>query len=67
MGKAIEVDLATGEVIERDMTPDELKAQISIRRSAKEQDDQLESKIAKKLAVYEKLGLTQEEIDSLLA
>jgi hypothetical protein len=67
MAKAMEVNVATGQVIERDMTADELALQAESKAESAARDAEQQSNAAKKLAVYKKLGLTQAEIDILLA
>jgi hypothetical protein len=67
MAKVIEVNALTGEVIERDMTTGELALQAESKAESMARETEQESKTAKKLAVYEKLGLTQDDIDALLA
>ena len=67
MAKAMEVNVLTGEVIKRDMTADELALQAQSKATSDARDADQELKIAKKLAIYEKLGLDPDEIDALLA
>ena len=71
MTTAIEINCATGEVTERELTAEEL-AQREVDALAFEQakatDDQAKAdKEAAREAVYAKLGLTAEEIAALLA
>jgi hypothetical protein len=67
MAKAMEVNVLTGEVIKRDMTADELALQAEAKAETDAREAQQESNAAKKLAVYEKLGLTPDEVAALLA
>lgn len=67
MAKVMEVNAATGEVIERDMTADELALQAEAKAETDAREAQQESNAAKKMAVYEKLGLTPDEVAALLA
>jgi hypothetical protein len=61
MGKVIEHNAETGEIVERDQTADEIKqAQIDVKAQA----DATAAKLAKeqaKQAVLERLGLTEAE------
>lgn len=66
MAKAMEVNVATGEVIERDMTADELARQADSKAETMAREADQESKAAQKLAIYEKLGLTSDEIEILI-
>ena len=66
MAKAMEVNVATGEVIERDMTADELAQQANSKAETMAREANQESKAAQKLAIYEKLGLTSDEIEILI-
>ena len=67
MAKAMEVNVLTGEIIKRDMTADELALQAEAKAETDAREAEQESKAAKKLAVYEKLGLTPDEVAALLA
>ena len=67
MAKAMEVNVLTGEVIKRDMTADELALQAEAKAESVAREAEQESNAAKKLAVYEKLGLTPDEVAALLA
>jgi hypothetical protein len=67
MAKAMEVDVLTGEVTKRDLTADELTLQAESKAESKAKEAEQETKTAKKLAIYEKLGLTPEEVAALLA
>jgi hypothetical protein len=66
MGKVMEVNVSTGEVIERDMTADELAQQAASKVESMAREANQESKAAQKLAIYEKLGLTPDEIEILI-
>jgi hypothetical protein len=67
MAKATEIDILTGEVTKRDLTADELALQAESKAESTAKEAEQESKAAKKLAVYEKLGLTPDEVAALLA
>ena len=67
MAKVMEVNVETGKVIERDMTADELAQQAQSKAETMARDAEQELKAAKKLAVYEKLGLSPDEVTALLA
>jgi hypothetical protein len=66
MTKVMEVNVATGEVIERDMTADELALQAESKAKSMAREADQEFKAAQKLAIYEKLGLTPDEIEILI-
>ena len=66
--KAIEVDAETGEVIERDLTSDELAERLIMQSAASNRQTELDAKIAAResaLAKLADLGLTAEEIAAL--
>jgi hypothetical protein len=69
MTTAIEVNCATGEVLERELTADELaqrQADAEAYAEQKAADDQAAAdKKAARNAVYAKLGLTADEIAAL--
>jgi hypothetical protein len=69
MTNAIEINCATGEVIERPLTAAELtqrEADAKAALDAKAADEKAAAdKEAKRLAVYAKLGLTADEIAAL--
>ena len=66
MKKAI-YNVATGEVIEREMNADEL-AQVEIdKANAAQRKAQAEAKAAEKAALLDRLGITEEEAKLLLA
>ena len=67
MAKAMEVDVLTGEVTKRDLTADELTLQAESKAESTAKEAEQETKTAKKLAIYQKLGLTAEEVAALLA
>jgi hypothetical protein len=67
MAKATEVDVLTGEVTQRDLTAEELALQAESKAESAAKEAQLELNAAKKLAVYEKLGLTSDEVAALLS
>jgi len=62
MEKITEVNCETGEVIERDETPEELAAR---EQSAQQEEEALANRQSA-LAKLQALGLTEEEIQSLL-
>ncbi len=66
-----EHDVATGEIIVRDMTADELaQYEKDVARWAKIKSDQAAAVIAKAVArqaVLTKLGLTSDEVEALLS
>jgi hypothetical protein len=62
MEKITEVDCETGEVIERDETPEE----IAIREQSAQQEAEALAIKQSALAKLQALGLTEEEIKSLL-
>jgi hypothetical protein len=69
MTTAIEVNCTTGEVVERELTPDELaqrKADAVAAEAEKAANDKAAAdKAAARQAVYVKLGLTADEIAAL--
>ncbi len=69
MTTAIEINCTTGEVLERELTADELAQRESDAKAAAEKkaadDKAAADKAAKRLAVYNKLGLTADEIAAL--
>ena len=66
MKKAI-YNVATGEVIEREMNADEL-AQVEIdKANAAQRKAQAEAKAAEKAALLDRLGITEDEAKLLLA
>jgi hypothetical protein len=67
MAKAMEANVATGEVIERDMTAEELTAQELSRTESLARENEQESKIAARQAVLDRLGLTKDEAQLLLS
>jgi hypothetical protein len=60
-------DTETDEVIDREMTAAEYKTYLEDQKTAEAMVKAKEEAIAKKQAVLEKLGLTAEEVASLLA
>lgn len=67
MTKLIEQNIETGEIIERDMTADELAQFEADQAKSQAAIDAAEVKKAAKNALLEKLGLTQEEAKLLLS
>ena len=69
MTTAIEINCETGEVIERELTADELAQREADAKAAADQkaaqDKAAADKVAARQAVYAKLGLTAEEIATL--
>jgi len=60
-------DLSTGEIVEREMTDDELaQLQADLAKQAQHETEQA-TKAAARQAVLDKLGLTAEEIAALLS
>ena len=57
----------TGEVIERDMTAEELAQWETDNAEAAERQAEAEAKAAQKAALLDRLGITQEEAKLLLA
>jgi hypothetical protein len=57
----------TGEVIERDMTADELAQWEADKAESVQDKAQAEAKAAQKAALLDRLGITQEEAQLLLA
>jgi len=64
------LDASTGEVIEREMTEAETADLIAFQSEAQQKKAEREAEAADtkatKIAAYEKLGLTQKEIDALI-
>ena len=71
MAKAIEVNCTTGEVTERDLTPDELQAQADAAAQAEAERVAAEAEAAEKAtakaALLKRLGITADEAALLLA
>ncbi len=69
MTTALEINCATGEVTERELTADELAQRETDAKAYADQkaadDKAAADKAAKRLAVYTKLGLTADEIAAL--
>jgi hypothetical protein len=59
-------DIATGEIVERDMNADELAQHKIFADEAKAQDQAQTAKQVARQAVLDKLGLTADEADALL-
>jgi maleate cis-trans isomerase len=62
MNRIIELNCTTGQIIERDETPEE----IAIREQAAEQEAQALATRQSALAKLRALGLTEEEIEAIL-
>jgi len=71
MTKAIEVNCATGEITERDLTAAELQAQADAQAQAEAEQAQAEAdaatKATAKAALLKRLGITADEAALLLA
>jgi DNA-binding protein H-NS len=68
MGYTIkEVDLDSGEVIERDMTEQEIQTLENERKKRAEEDKKVIDQINARKAVLEKLGLTEDEAKILFS
>ena len=71
MTTAIEINCATGEVTERELTADELaQRELDAKAAADQQSNQDKAaadKEAAREAIYTKLGLTADEIATLIA
>lgn len=66
MGQVIEIDAATGIVVERDFTPEEL-AQREVDAAAEvERQSMIAEKAAARAALLERLGITADEASLLL-
>ena len=69
--KAIEVNCETGEVIERDLTPDEIAANeaaaVEAEANAKKAEAEARANAKSKQAVLDKLGLTADEAAALFS
>jgi hypothetical protein len=61
------IDCATGEELERELTAEELKQEAKDALIAKAQAEEKAALEAKKQEVFAKLGLTAEEVATLLA
>ena len=66
MTKIIEHNVATGEIIERDMNADELKTREILGKAAKTQQEAEAQNAKAKAALLEKLGITEDEARLLL-
>lgn len=72
--KKVEINCTTGEIIEREMTLGEVKAEKALQEAIlKEQEEknllltpEAEAKAAQRQALLERLGITQEEAQLLL-
>jgi hypothetical protein len=67
--KMIEVNCETGEVLEREMTKDELSAEKKLQENAKkliENDPLVIDQIAARQAILDRLGITADEAKLLL-
>jgi hypothetical protein len=67
MSKVIDVNTETGEVIERDMTVEELKQFSEDQEKSEKRQIELANINAKKAALLDKLGITEDEAKLLLA
>lgn len=67
MSKVVEINATTGKIVERDLTKEEIQ-QVALDKAAyEERIAAIESKQAARLALLNKLGITQEEAQLLLA
>ena len=62
-----EVNLDSGEVIERDMTKEEIATLENERKKRAEEDKKIIDQINAKKAILEKLGLTEDEAKILFS
>lgn len=62
-----EIDLDSGEVIERDMTKEEIETLENERKKRAEEDKKIIDQINAKKAILEKLGLTEDEAKILFS
>lgn len=62
-----EQNCTTGEIIDRDMTPDELDARLENKKIFDENKKQMESAVGAKAALLDRLGITAEEAALLLS
>lgn len=62
-----EVDLDSGEVIERDMTEEEIETLENERKKRDEENKKIQDNLEAKKALLEKLGITEEEAKLLLS
>jgi len=60
-------NVETGEVIERDMTKEEIAHLESMREQGEADEKALAEKMAARQAIYDKLGLTADEAKLLLS
>jgi hypothetical protein len=67
MTKIIEHNIANGEIVERDMTADELAQWEADKLQVESQKAAEATKAAEKAAVLAKLGLTADEVAALLS
>ena len=66
MSKIIEHNVETGEIIERDLTENELIQQAIDAKAEEERIANALAKAAAKAALFERLGITEEEAKLLL-
>ena len=64
--KIKEHDITTGEIVERDMSSDELDQSKADNLAAQLDNEALSTKDAAKQSVLDKLGLTSDEVTALL-
>jgi hypothetical protein len=67
MSKVIDVNTETGEVIKRDMTVEELKQFSEDQEKSEKRQIELANINAKKAALLDKLGITEDEAKLLLS
>lgn len=62
-----EANATTGEVIQREMTAEEIAQDLAYQKEAAEREAEAAAKAAEKAALLEKLGITEEEAKLLLS
>jgi hypothetical protein len=67
MSKVIDINTETGEIIEREMTVEELKQFNEDQENSKKRQIELANINAKKAALLDKLGITEDEAKLLLS
>lgn len=65
--KMVQINCETQEIIEREMTSDEIKAEKQMQDYAEKVNTQNSNKEAAKSALLDKLGITAEEANLLLS
>lgn len=67
MTKAIEINAESKEIIERDLTPEELKDKAKNQLAYENRIAEQQAKVASKAALLERLGITDDEAKLLLS